>query len=145
MDLQITSFLRRVGFRNGVSILSDSPAIEGIVVVVDEKVSEDLRQIARRHGMSLVQAATADQAFRDIVRLGPKVVILQIPKLVAETLALIRMVATAPHPVPIIAAATLHTDKIEKAVRRAGATYYVPSTEQPLMKKVLRALLLQQK
>ncbi len=94
--------------------------------------------------MPLVQAATADQAFLDIVRLGPKLVILQIPKLMDETLALIRMIAIAPHPVPIIAAAVLHTDKIEKAVRQAGATYYVPSNEQPLMMRVLKSLLLQE-
>lgn len=91
--------------------------------------------------MAVMDAEAADQVLETVVRLRPRVVIVQVGRMLGESLKLIGLVSGAGQRVPVIAAATSHSARIEQAVRRAGATYYLPGTRASLVAKLLDAVL----
>ena len=115
---------------------------KGIVVVLDGRVEPGLLQVARVHALPVLMAPDANQAFRDILRLRPAVIIVHVPKVPAEALKLIRsVVESGLGPLPLIAATASHQDETERAVRMAGATCYLAGADAQLIGPVLENLL----
>lgn len=112
-------------------------ALEGLV-------EPQLRRVADQSALPVLEATDADEAFREIARIRPPAVVVQISAPVQEALRLIRLVASAARPVPLIAAAAAHEDTVEQAVRDAGATCYLPNSEISLLGQVLAAMVPQE-
>jgi len=117
------------------------PTTTGVVVVVEGEVDLNLRRVATGYGLSVLAAASADQALQGLVCLRPKLVIVQVSRLVDEALKLIRLVANLAQPPPLIAVATSHGEEIEQSVWHAGATWYLPDAGSHLLEQVLTAVL----
>ena len=112
----------------------------GVVVVFGSGIESGVLQAANDHALKVLEAPSVDQAFRRILRLRPRVVIVQVAGLMDEGLRLVQRLATAPRPVPVIVVATSHSYGVERAVRRAGAAWYVPDASSPYMDQILRAI-----
>lgn len=117
------------------------PSADGLIVILEGDVMPSLRQCAKNRSMAMLEAELPEQVFEAIVRLRPRVVIVQIGDALDRTLKLIRLVGAAARPVQLIAAATQHSAGIERAVRSAGSTYYLPSTETGPLDRMLDAAL----
>ena len=112
-----------------------------MIVVLENHVQPGLRLLADCHGLPVLEAGTADQAFRHIVCMRPRVIIVQMSELLAETLDFIRAVIGAAQPIPVIVAAAAHSREIERAALIAGATCYVADTEASVVDEALEAVL----
>lgn len=117
---------------------------KALVVALEGPVEPELRRVAEQSALPVLEATDADEAFREIARIRPPAVVVQVSALVREAVKLIRLVASAARPVPVIAAATAHQDTVEQAVRDAGATCYLPNSEISLLGQVLAALVPQE-
>lgn len=114
--------------------------------VSNENPDPDLSRIALRHGWPLLQFLRALQAFEDIRRCLPGVVLVQVSLRLGEDLELIRLVRTELVQVSLIAVASPHHDEIERAVRSAGASCYLPgATDVPLAERTVAEMLDRQK
>lgn len=110
------------------------------MVALAGEPDERLLRAAASRSLLLASWTTAELAYRELLPLRPQVVIVQVPTVADEALQLISLIANGAQRIPIIAAAVTHTDDLERAVRRAGATYYVPGGEWHRLEEFLFAL-----
>ncbi len=120
--------------RNVVSIA------KGVVVVLEGQADERLQQVARAQHLSIACRSTAELAFQEILQSRPPVVVVVVPPAPDEALRLIHLLAPAARRIPVIAAASAHAEDVERAVRSAGATYYLPDSEWQFLEQVLSAI-----
>jgi hypothetical protein len=100
--------------------------IRVFVASLDESPAPELARIAMRRGWPLRRPPTAVLAAREIRETRPCVVVLQVSPRPDEVLKLLRLVRSGLPPVVSIAVAVSHLDEIERAVRAAGASCYLP-------------------
>jgi len=110
-------------------------------VVLAGRVEQAVLRTADAQGLSVLEARSATRAFSDLIRLRPRVIVVQLPSLFEEELELIRLVSSSPLRAPIIAAAVAHDEAIERAVLAAGACFYVPCVETNMLNEALEASL----
>ncbi|UCG87909.1 MAG: hypothetical protein JSW71_05025 [Gemmatimonadota bacterium] len=115
--------------------------VKGIVVVVEGRVDLALRQVARTHHLSILKAPSARVAYRAVLCLHPRLIIVQVSHVTGEALEFIRLVINSAAPAPLLAVATTHTDKIERAARNAGAAWYLDNASSPVVDEVLARLM----
>lgn len=116
----------------------------GLITTFEGVVAPSLRRIARAHSMFVLEAALADRAFEVVCQECPPVIVVQAGSTIEELIEFIRRVANAPRPVPLITVATQHSIRIEQAVLREGARFYVPCLRQALVERLLTAILQRQ-
>ncbi len=112
----------------------------GLIVVLKGNVIGSLRRIAKAHSMLVLEGDAADQAFEVVRCQQPPVVIVQVGGAINEMLKFIRLVTTAARPVPLIAVATRHSARIEQAVLREGARYYLPGVRRNVVERLVEAV-----
>jgi len=110
-------------------------------VSLEGNVVTSLRRIARAHTMLVFDAEAANQAYEVVCHQFPPVIVVQVGSAIDEMFKFIRLVTTAPRPVPLIAAATRHSTRIEQAVLQEGARYYLPSLRRSVLEHMLIAIL----
>jgi DNA-binding NarL/FixJ family response regulator len=113
----------------------------GVVVVLDEPVVPSLARLAVRQGWPVLKMATARQAVPVVLRHQADLHVVQVSVCVDESLDLIRSLRAAPRKVPILAVAAMHQPRVERAVRQAGASCYVPGSESlEVLQRVVASL-----
>ncbi len=117
------------------------PGRRGLVVTVSEHIQRSLFDAAQCHSLSILCAPDVDLAFRAVVHLRPQVIIVQVSGVAGEALKLIRMFRDLANPMPVVGAAVPHGPDAERAVRQAGATWYVPAEDGELVIHTLESLL----
>ena len=116
-----------------------------IVVALRESIEPRLQQFGCMRDFSILQVPSAEHAFRIIMRLRPRVVVVQVSQSEEETLRLVRLLANAAQPIYVIAVGTQHDGSIERAVWKARPTCYLPNAETGLLDRVLDAILVEDK
>jgi len=115
----------------------------GVVVIAlnGQGVEAELRTMANDSGMLVIEAPGAKQAYVNIIRQRPEAIILQVSRMLSEAIKLVQLVAGSPNPVPVIAVASHHGVDVERAMRIAGATCYVPEIDVDEVRQALSAVL----
>ncbi|MFQ5412135.1 MAG: hypothetical protein ACE5EC_07545 [Phycisphaerae bacterium] len=113
----------------------------GLIVVLKGNVVTSLRRIAKVRSMLILEAEGAEKAFEVVRRQHPPVIIIQVGGVIDEVFKFIRLVTTAARPIPLIAAATRHSARLEQAVLREGARFYLPSLRRNVVERLLEAVL----
>lgn len=113
-------------------------------MVVEGRVHLSLRQAARTHRLSILEAPSAHVACRAILSLHPRVVVVQVSRSAGQALEFIRLATNSAPSLPLIAVATAHADEIESAARNAGAAWYLADTASPVIDEVLAAVIAQE-
>ena len=113
------------------------------MVALRRAVEPSLRQLGCARNLSVLQAPSADHAFRVIQRLRPRVVIAEVSQSEDEMFGLLRWLADGAQPICVIAVATTHDDGTERATWRARATCYVPQVEAHVLDQALEAALVE--
>jgi hypothetical protein len=103
-------------------------------------VDPNVQNSASRLGLPVIRIPDAEHACHELSSRRPDVVIVQVPPIPDEALVLIEAMTTAPWRMRVIAAAVLHSDAVERAARRAGATCYLPCGELQQLGDVVSAL-----
>jgi DNA-binding response OmpR family regulator len=124
--------------------LASLSGVKGLVVVVEGTVDASLRETARTHRLSILEAPTAQAARRAVLCLHPRAIVVQVSRLTGEALNLIRLTAGLDRSVAVVAIATAHTDEVERAVREAGATWYLADVASCSVDSVLAAVVSQE-
>ncbi len=101
--------------------------IRVLVISVDESPSPALARVAIRSGWPLLSVPRAFQAIREIRHRQPGVVIVQVTLRLGEGLELVQLLPDETARASLIAIASSHHESIERAVRAAGASCYLPT------------------
>jgi DNA-binding NarL/FixJ family response regulator len=101
-----------------------------LVIVLCGAVHVGLARASVRHGWPVLALGTAVQAMREIRDRSPRLVVVQVSTLSSEPLKLIRMLRHCSQPVLVLAVANSHRTQLEKLVRDAGASCYLPAAEE---------------
>ena len=89
--------------------------------------TEALLRITLRRAWLLLKISCVLPALREILRLRPDVVIVQVTLQLGDDLELIRLLPSRMTRVSLIAVASSHHERIELAVRAAGVSGYLPA------------------
>lgn len=91
--------------------------------------------------MTIFEAESAAQAVQFVRGVRPTLIVVQVDPEGTEALTFIRLANSTTRHVPLIAAATRHSPRLEEAVLRAGGIYYIiPGTTPGLLDPVLEAV-----
>ncbi len=102
----------------------------------------DLARIAVRNDWPLLLAARVSQALREVRERRPGVVIVPISRQFEDELELLRLLPTKTQRVSSIACASAHDDRIERAIRNAGADSYLPTAaDDALVERTVNEIL----
>jgi len=113
-----------------------------LLFVLNGNPSADLARIAIRRGWPLRRVPLATQAFEEIRHRRPGAVLVQVSLGMGEDLELIRLVRSDLAHVSLIAVAVPHHVEIERAVRSAGASCYLPgAADADLVEQAVAATL----
>ena len=91
---------------------------------MDSDADPKFDALAGRRGWLVVQARSAAQAIREVIRCEPRVAIVQFTVHVVEALEIIDTLRNRWPQIPLIAVVSSHHDEIERIVRSAGASCY---------------------
>ncbi|HOA72276.1 MAG TPA: hypothetical protein PL151_02710 [Phycisphaerae bacterium] len=115
--------------------------MEVLVVVLCGAVHVGLARASVRQGWSVLAVSRAVQAMREIRDRSPRLVVVQVSLSSEEPIKLIRLLRQCSQPVLIVAAANSHRDQLERLVRDAGATCYLPSSEDDQVVQTVASML----
>ena len=104
-------------------------------------VSPELAAEVTEFGGCVLEMTSAPAACEAIMRLGPEMAVLQVGAPEAEALRLIRLLAAGSHRVRVVAVAVSPTCDLERQIRLAGATCYIPCPGSGVGRETLRTLL----
>ncbi len=121
--------------------MASSSQIAGLIIVFDEPAMPTVARLAVRYRWSILEIHAAPQAVSEVLRRRPRLLILQIPLVAHEAVELIHLLRARVRPVPVIAVARLHDEKIERAIREAGASCYLPESGAAAMVEEIVAAL----
>jgi DNA-binding response OmpR family regulator len=114
----------------------------GLIIVFDENAIPALARLAVRHDWPVLRMSTVVQAVPAIVRHRPGLVVVQVSLVPDQAVELIRLLRARLQPVPIIAVARSHDEQTERAIRGAGATYYLPAARDAgILEQVVASML----
>ncbi len=113
-------------------------AMEVLVVILAGSVHVALARAAVRQRWTVLALDNAVEAMREIRDRCPRLVVLQVSIFNNEPLRLIRMLRHSSQQVLLVAVAKDHRAQLERMVRDAGASCYLPSAEEeePLIQAV---------
>ncbi len=100
-----------------------------LVVSLASNPSPALLRIAIRHAWPVLTALRPPQALREVRHCQPDVIIIQVSLPRGADVELISLLRTKMRQVSLIAVAGSHRDEIERAVRSAGVSCYLPTAE----------------
>jgi DNA-binding response OmpR family regulator len=115
--------------------------MEVLVVVLCGTVHVGLARASVRQGWSVLAVSNAVQAMREIRDRSPRLVVVQVSLLSSEPIKLIRLLRHCSQPVLIVAAANSHRNQLERLVRDAGASCYLPSTDDTQVVQAVSSML----
>jgi DNA-binding NarL/FixJ family response regulator len=101
--------------------------IRVLFFAMDESPEPNLAEIAMRRGWPFLQMSNTSQAIVELRRRSPSAVVVQVSLPLSEDLELLHRVRDNFSTVTLIAVATTHDDDVERAVRSAGVSLYLPS------------------
>ena len=105
-----------------------------LMVVPEHTIESHLEEAANRNGWPLVQGLPIPQILREVVMHNPRVVVVQIGRLLEQSMNLIGALRQLRPGTRVIAASVTHHELIEQATRCAGATCYLPdASDLPLL------------
>lgn len=97
-----------------------------LVIVLDEPVIDELDRATTRYGWPVLTCTSALDAIRATYRHRPRVVIVQVPACLDETLELIRTLRQGALRVLLVGCVRRHDEAVERALRIAGVDCYLP-------------------
>jgi DNA-binding NarL/FixJ family response regulator len=100
-----------------------------LVIVLCGTIHVGLARASVRQGWTVLALGTAVQAMREIRDHCPRLVVVQVTLLNHEPIKLIRLLHQSSQPMLIVAVANGHRQPLERLVRDAGASCYLPSAE----------------
>jgi len=100
-----------------------------LVIVLCGTVHVGLARAALRMGWPIRSLETAVAAMREIRDRCPRVVVVQVTLLSSEPIKLIRLLRYGLQPAVVVAVASTHRTQLERMVRDAGASCYLPAAE----------------
>lgn len=101
-----------------------------LAIVLGGPVHVGLARAAVRQGWTVLAVDTAVQAMREIRDRSPRLVVVQVSLLNNEPIKLIRMLKHSSQPVLIVAVANSHRNQLERIVRDAGVSCYLPAADE---------------
>ncbi len=120
-------------------------SVGGTIVVFDGEVVPELRKLARKHALAMLEVEASEQALRHIQSTHPCVVIVQLGPNGKEPLRFIQLATAEARRAPVIVAATEHSLDLERLAVRAGAKIYAPGVTSALLEPWLSAILSSEK
>ena len=100
--------------------------IPGLIVVLNEATTPSLADFAMRRGWTIIKVSSAMGALAAILRRRPRLLVVQVSAFVNQTAELIRQARARLRPLPIVAVARSHDETVERTIRGAGASCYLP-------------------
>lgn len=122
-----------------LSEVSGGNAPGGLALVLDGEVAQSIRQVAKKWSLAILEAESADLAFRNVRSTRPGVVVLQIGQQTREALRFIGLTLAIKPRIPLVVAVTHHSASLERKVLRAGPVFYVPGLESKTLDSLLEA------
>lgn len=100
-----------------------------LVIVLCGTMHVSLARASVRQGWTVISLGSAVEAMREIRDRCPRLVVVQVSLVAGEPIKLIRMLRHCSQPVLVVAVANPHRRQLEKLIRDAGASCYLPSAE----------------
>lgn len=101
----------------------------GLIVVLDEVVSEALGRLAVRRGWPILRALTAGHAIEAVRQRRVDLVVVQVSVFVEVAVEVLARLHAGPRRVRVAVVALRHDEHIERAMRAAGADCYLVGWE----------------
>jgi len=118
--------------------LSRAPSV---AVSVTGPVSPEVAAEVTKSGGCVLEMTSATAACEAIMRLGAEIAVLQVGLPEAKALRLIQLLAAGSHRVRVVAVAVNPNSDLERQIRLAGATCYIPCPASGVGRETLRTLL----
>ena len=111
-----------------------------LIVVLDQTVEPDLVRLAVDRGWALLRTSTVREAIRELRVRRVDVAVVQVAVLIERAVELIQLLREHWNRVPIVAVARSHDERLERAVRSAGADCYLPSPDADAIEQAVDSL-----
>lgn len=108
-----------------------------VIAVPVGPVDLNLQRIADGYGLPVFDGPNAREVLRQVLGTRAGVVIVQLSEPVETALQLIRVVTACGRRMRVIAAATCHSEDVERRACRSGATGYLADLGSPLVDRVV--------
>ena len=115
-----------------------------LVVSTDDHLRPELRQATDRAGWALLECLSLRQSLKQIMKqviaTQPKVVVLTVTQMTDRSLQLIRLLQSGWRRMSVIVTTSEHSEALERQVRVAGATCYVPHNSVDVLEQYIESL-----
>lgn len=109
--------------------MSISMAQDVMMIVPGGGIEEGLSVSASRNNWPILEGLSVSQTLREVVIHNPRVVVVQLGRMLEQAMALIGSLRQLRPGTKIVAAAVVHHELLEQAARIAGVTCYLPAAD----------------
>jgi hypothetical protein len=109
-------------------------------IVTIGEVPAELDELARAYDAPVIVAASCAGALCALEEIRPRLVLVAVTDDVATVCELVGAIRRYGHAMTVVVAAREHTETLERDVRIAGATYYLPTLQPAAVAPLLDAL-----